>query len=148
MLVIAAMVGTSVWYFFIRADRFPHEYSAGGSTVSLDSALSEHRITIPSSASGVGYYANDEVEDHLLRLDFVLPCGDVQSMMEINGLLAVDGQTGLSDASVVTDAREHGWSRRSDDVFAERPKSPALGELTAMFAHEAGTCHVYLDALI
>lgn len=113
----------------------------------MEHAMSERGVDLPEDASGIGYSARDLPEGSVPRMDFVLPCGGVPSVFADNGLREVADELAMPDGASTWQAEERGWKRGKDDVFAERPRGSAAGDLQGIVAHEGGgRCHVYLNA--
>lgn len=145
-LVAAVLLGVGFWYEFIREGAYPHEYPGADSDMSLNRALSEHAMKLPEDVTDLGYFAHSLPEGSVLRMEFVLPCADVSSMLEGNGMRVVADWSGLVYGSVVFDAERRGWRRKEGDTYAGRPKGSTQSDLESVVTHEGGRCRAYISA--
>lgn len=67
-------------------DTYDHQYPKADVNVSLEKALSDHRVDLPAGAQGVQYSANSELEGYPLFLEFEAPCSEMGAFSEKNGL--------------------------------------------------------------
>jgi hypothetical protein len=146
VVAVVLIGGGLVLFAESRGGHYEYQYPDRKVDMSLDDALKGQGVTMPAGVSGVRYYARRYAEGDVLGMDFLMPCGEVSSFVESNGLSVLRSGEALSSAAVLLDAESLGWRQKADDVMAERPDGSSAGMLSALVSHEAGRCHVYVKA--
>jgi hypothetical protein len=59
VLLAVVAVGIGVWFAFFRDTTYPHEYPGSNTDMSMEHAMSDHKVHLPEDASGIGYAARD-----------------------------------------------------------------------------------------
>ncbi|WP_018547266.1 hypothetical protein [Streptomyces sp. LaPpAH-108] len=125
-----------------RAGPFPHESPSDSADVSLEQALSDHRVRLPEGVEDIAYGALKALDGYPFNVQFSMPCDGVPAFVRDNRLAATGKKT---PDDVLTDVMDAGFTPGAGPAYS-REKGSELPEIAVAVFERSGACRVFLGA--